>query len=75
VAALKSRVLYIILGLFLGTLGLHNFYLGRNGPAVAQLLITVLLGWWLIIPLAVVGIWAVVEVITITTDGQGRPLQ
>lgn len=33
-----------LLGIFLGTLGVHNFYLGYTGKAVAQLLPTVI-GW------------------------------
>ena len=37
----KSRGVYIILGLFFGCLGIHNFYAGRNGVGVAQLLITI----------------------------------
>lgn len=38
----KSRIIAGLLGIFLGTFGLHNFYLGRTGKACAQLLITVL---------------------------------
>lgn len=64
----KSRGLYIILGLFLGCLGIHNFYAGRFGAAVAQLLITIFLGW-LIIPLLCVMLWVLIECIVITEDG------
>lgn len=38
----KSKVLAGILGILLGSLGVHNFYLGYTGKAVAQLLITLL---------------------------------
>lgn len=38
----KSKVLAGILGILLGFLGVHNFYLGYTGKAVAQLLITLL---------------------------------
>jgi hypothetical protein len=31
----KSRVAYVLLGLFLGGLGIHNFYAGYTGKAVA----------------------------------------
>lgn len=38
----KSKLAAGLLGIFLGSLGIHNFYLGYTGKAVAQLLITVL---------------------------------
>jgi TM2 domain-containing membrane protein YozV len=72
-APAKSRVAYVLLGLFLGGLGIHNFYAGYNGRAVAQLLITLLLGW-LIVPLFVVWIWALIEIIAVTHDARGSPL-
>lgn len=34
----KSATAFILLGLFLGHLGVHNFYVGRTGVGVAQLL-------------------------------------
>lgn len=70
----KSRVAYILLGLFLGGLGIHNFYAGYAGKGVAQLLITLLTGW-LIIPLLFVGIWVLVEVCIETKDARGIPFQ
>ena len=36
----KSRVVYVILGIFLGVLGIHNFYEGRTYCGIAQLLTT-----------------------------------
>lgn len=38
----KSKMAAGLLGIFLGAFGVHNFYLGFTGKAVAQLLITVL---------------------------------
>ncbi|HEV3439346.1 MAG TPA: TM2 domain-containing protein, partial [Gemmata sp.] len=38
----KSRLAYILLGVFLGTWGVHNFYAGRTGPGAAQLIITLI---------------------------------
>ena len=38
----KSRVCAGLLGIVLGSFGVHNFYLGYTGKAVAQLLITLL---------------------------------
>jgi TM2 domain-containing membrane protein YozV len=66
----KSRGIYIVLGLFLGTLGIHNFYAGFNGRGAAQLIITVLTGW-LIIGLVATAIWALVEIITTDRDAAG----
>lgn len=70
----KSRVVYVLLGLFLGGFGIHNFYSGHTSTAVIQLLITLLAGW-LLIPLFIVGIWALIEVCTVTADAQGVPFQ
>lgn len=68
-AGAKSRITYIILGIFFGTLGVHNFYAGRTGPAVGQLLLTLLtLGFGAIIT----WIWMIVEIITVTKDGKGK---
>ncbi|MCH5166442.1 MAG: TM2 domain-containing protein [Erysipelotrichales bacterium] len=36
----KSKIIAIILALFLGTLGMHNFYLDYKTKGIAQLLIT-----------------------------------
>ena len=72
----KSKMAAGLLGIFLGVFGVHNFYLGYTGKAVAQLLITVLtcgLG-----AIASV-IWGIVEGImiltgSINTDAEGNPL-
>ena len=66
----KSRVAYILLGLFLGGLGIHNFYAGRPNRALGQLLTTLLAGW-LLLPLFAVFIWGIVDICAITTDGDG----
>lgn len=66
----KNRVVYILLALFLGCFGIHNFYAGYIGRGLAQLLITVLL-FWLIVPLLVVWIWVIVEMIVIDKDAKG----
>ena len=66
----KSRISYILLGIFLGCLGIHNFYAGYTGRAVAQLLITLLTGW-LILPWFGVWIWCIVEVCTVRVDVDG----
>ena len=75
----KSRVAAGVLGILLGCFGVHNFYLGYTGKAVAQLLLT-LVGWILcgLGPVAA-GIWGLIEGIMILTgsisrDGYGNPL-
>lgn len=68
----KSRVAYVLLGIFLGGLGIHNFYAGYAGRGIAQLLLTVLTGW-LIFPLIAIWIWVIVEVCTVNRDAQGVP--
>ena len=72
----KSKMAAGLLALFLGTFGVHNFYLGNTGKAVAQLLIT-LLSCFILSPVS--AIWALVEGIQILTgsinkDASGRPL-
>ena len=66
----KERLIYILLGIFLGGFGIHNFYAGYTGKGVAQLLITLLLGW-LVIPLLAVFVWVLIEIITVTKDANG----
>jgi TM2 domain-containing protein len=64
----KSRMSFVLLGVFLGMFGAHNFYAGYNGRAAGQLglsLVTFFVGalpaW----------IWAVVEVCIVTKDSKG----
>jgi TM2 domain-containing membrane protein YozV len=66
----KSRVAYVLLGLFLGTLGIHNFYAGYNNKAVIQLLLSVLLCWTIVVPVGVM-VWVIVEICTVTQDSTG----
>ncbi|MBD7952176.1 MULTISPECIES: TM2 domain-containing protein [Oerskovia] len=76
----KSRLAAGLLGIFLGTFGIHRFYLGYTGIGVTMLLISVLslgmLSW-------AVWIWGLVEGILYLTsksgqysvDSTGRPLR
>ena len=73
---LKSKMVAGILGILLGALGVHNFYLGYTGKAVAQLLISLLSCGVLSFASA---IWGLIEGIMILTgsinvDGNGKPL-
>lgn len=75
----KSKVVAGILGILLGSLGIHNFYLGKTKIALIQLLVSVIsLGF--LAPF--MGIWGLVEGILILvghesyrTDAKGIPLK
>lgn len=66
----KSRVTYVLLGLFLGGLGIHNFYAGYSGKGIAQLLLNIFLFWTIIVPFAVM-VWVIIEICTVDTDVNG----
>lgn len=68
----KSKMAAGLLGIFLGGLGIHNFYLGYTGKAVAQLILG-------IVTCGAAGIWGFIEGILIlcgkiNKDGKGNPL-
>ncbi len=72
----KSKIAAGLFGIFLGGLGIHNFYLGYNSKGLAQLLISVLSCGLLSF---VSGIWGFIEGIliltgSINTDSEGNPL-
>lgn len=66
----RSKVIALLLAFFLGSFGAHNFYLGRKGIGLTQLILTIV-GYALVfvligfLPLAVVGIWILVDMIQI----------
>jgi TM2 domain-containing membrane protein YozV len=64
----KSRQVYVLLGIFLGIFGVHNFYAGYIQRAVSQLCLTVLTCFY---GAVVSWIWAIVEVCTISQDYDG----
>ncbi len=68
----KSKLTAGLLGIFLGGLGIHNFYLGFTGKAIAQILLSLCFG--------VGAIWGLIEGIMILTgsinkDAKGIPLK
>ena len=72
----KSKIAAGLLGIFLGSFGVHNFYLGYTGKAIAQLLITLLTCRF---GAFISSIWGLIEGILILTgsinvDGNGNPL-
>ena len=73
----KSKMAAGLLAIFLGFVGVHNFYLGHTGKAIAQLLISVLSCFILSF---VSAIWGIIEGIMIlsgstTTDAKGNLLR
>lgn len=81
----KSKIAAGLLGIFLGSLGVHNFYLGYTSKAVLQLVLSIVgyitscfgIGVFIV---AGISIWGLVEGImiltgSINTDGMGRRLK
>jgi hypothetical protein len=64
----KSRTTYVMLGVFLGAFGAHNFYAGYTGRAVGQLCLSVLTVFYLAI---VSWLWAIVEICIVDQDSAG----
>ena len=71
VQARKSRGVFIVLGLFLGCLGIHNFYAGYHAKGAVQLGITLVTGW-IIVGFVITAVWALIEIVTVTDDADGR---
>ena len=63
----KDWLTTLLLCIFLGSFGVHSFYVGKTVPGIIQLL-----------TLGGCGVWTIIDVIRIATgsytDGQGRPL-
>lgn len=77
----KSKIAAGLLGIFLGSFGVHNFYLGYTGKAIAQLLITII-GGVITCGFSVIAtyIWGLIEGIliltgNISTDANGINLK
>lgn len=68
----KSKMTAGLLGIFLGGLGIHNFYLGYTGKGIAQICLSLCFGAG--------AIWGLIEGIMILTgsinkDAKGIPLK
>ena len=69
----KSKLAAGLLGVFLGSLGIHRFYLGYVGIGIVQIIVT-------IITFGIGGLWGFIEGILILTgtfnkDAKGLPLK
>jgi hypothetical protein len=67
----KKQNTFLLLGIFLGVFGAHNFYAGYFGRAVGQLCLT--LGTLLVLS-PITFIWALVEVSVVRRDALGTPM-
>ncbi len=69
----KSKMVAGLLGIFLGSIGVHRFYLGYTGLGIVQIVVT-------LVTCGLGGLWGFIEGIlilcgkTITTDASGAPL-
>lgn len=67
----RTRLIYILLAIFLGGLGIHNFYAGYTKKAIVQLL-CVIPGFMLVFPPIIEFIWVLVDICTVTKDADGK---
>jgi len=70
----QSRVVYVLLGLFLGGFGIHNFYAGYGGRGITQLLLWVF-GWSVFVTWVILGLWILVELFTVERGANGVPFR
>lgn len=68
----KQKIVAGLLGIFVGGLGIHSFYLGHTTKGIIQIIVTV-------VTLGIGAIWGFVEGILILTgsidkDADGNPL-
>ena len=54
----SDRIGAVLFAFFLGTLGIHRFYLGKTGSGIVMLLLTCT-----VVGLLVTGIWALIDAI------------
>ena len=79
----KKKIVAVLLSFFLGTFGIHRFYLGRAGSGAAMLVMSIL-GWLTtgifvgFVLIIIVAFWAVIDFFRILfngmSDAQGRKL-
>lgn len=68
----KSKIVAGLLGIFLGSWGIHNFYLGNTTRGIVQIIVS-------IVTCGIGGLWGFIEGImilagSINTDANGTPL-
>jgi TM2 domain-containing membrane protein YozV len=77
----QKWLIALLLCLFLGSLGVHRFYVGQTKTGVTMLLLVLLGSWIFGLGAIVAWIWAIIDLINIIigkfTDGAGNviPMQ
>ena len=79
-SSLKSRSIAIILALFLGSLGIHNFYLGYKSKGIAQLLITTIGSLACGVGAFITQLWVIIDILSLAfgrldKDADGNQLR
>jgi TM2 domain-containing membrane protein YozV len=64
----KTRVAFVLLGIFLGVFGVHNFYAGYIKKGTIQLCLTLLTCFY---GAAISLVWAIIEICTVNQDADG----
>jgi TM2 domain-containing membrane protein YozV len=64
----KTRVIFVLLGIFLGVFGVHNFYAGYAKKGTIQLCVTLLTCFY---GAAISLVWAIIEICTVNQDADG----
>ena len=82
----KSRLVTVLLTFFLGIFGVHRFYIGRIRTAIVMLILSILYlttarlwGLIMLIPIAVAGLWALIDFILVISgrmkDREGKVIK
>lgn len=74
-----SRLVYIVLAIFLGWLGIHNFVAGLTGRGWTQLIISIVgivlgfctFGVTTVIAILITFVWSLIDIVTIKSDARG----
>jgi TM2 domain-containing membrane protein YozV len=64
----KTRVIFVLLGIFLGALGVHNFYAGYVKKGTMQLCVTLLTCFY---GAVISWPWAIIEICMVNKDADG----
>jgi TM2 domain-containing membrane protein YozV len=67
----KTRVIFVLLGIFLGALGAHNFYTGYVKKGAMQLCLTLLTCFY---GAMISWPWAIIEICMVDKDADGTEL-